>query len=49
MGSGTHTRGVVLVNAERMLDLKQRSVRKVEAAPPEIVEEALARLRAILD
>lgn len=49
MGSGTQTQGVVLVNAVRMLDLEQRGARKVEAAPPGIVEEALAKLRAILD
>ena len=48
-GSGTQTQGVVLVNAVRMLDLEQRGARKVEAAPSEIVEEALAKLRAILD
>ena len=49
MGSGTQIQGVVLVNAVRMLDLEQHSARRVETAPPEIVEEALARLRAILD
>ena len=49
MGSGMQTQGVVLVNAVRMLDLEQRGARKVETAPPEVIEEALARLRAILD
>ena len=49
MGSGTQTQGVILVNAARMLDLEQRGARKVEAAPPEIIEEVLARLRTIID
>ena len=49
MGAGTHTQGVVLVNAVRTVDLEQRGARKVEAAPRELVDEALAKLRAILE
>lgn len=49
MGRGTQTQGVVLVHAVRVLDLEQRGARKVESAPPEIIEEALAKLRAVLD
>lgn len=48
-GSGTQTQGIVLVNAVRMLDLEQRGAQKVETAPPEIIEEVLARLRTIID
>lgn len=49
MGSGTQTQGVILVNAVRTLDLVARHAKKVEAAPDIVVEEALAKLRAITD
>jgi mRNA interferase ChpB len=49
MGAGTQTQGVVLVNAVRTLDLQARGARKVEVAPPAVVEDALARLRTITD
>ena len=49
MGCGTETQGVVLVNAVRMLDLELRGAKKVEAAPADLVAEALARLQTILD
>jgi mRNA interferase ChpB len=48
-GSGTETQGVVLVNMVRTLDLTARQAKKVEAAPDFVVEDALARLRAILE
>ena len=48
-GSGTDTQGVVLVNAIRMLDLDARHAKKIEVAPTFIVDEALARLMAILE
>jgi mRNA interferase ChpB len=48
-GSGTETQGVVLVNMIRMLDLEARGARKVERAPAEVVEDALARIQAILE
>lgn len=48
-GSGTETQGVALVNMVRTLDLMAREAKKIEAAPDFVVEDALARLRAILD
>ncbi|WP_343729769.1 type II toxin-antitoxin system ChpB family toxin [Duganella sp.] len=48
-GAGTRTQGVVLVNQIRMLDLEARKARRVETVPEHIVEDALARLRAITD
>lgn len=48
-GSGCKTSGVVLVNKIRMLDLKARGARKIERVAPEVVEDALARLIAMLE
>lgn len=48
-GSGTKTQGVALVNQVRMLDLEARGAKRVETAPEYVVEDALARLRAITD
>ena len=49
MGSGTETQGAVLVSAVRTLDLVARHARKIEVAPDFVVEEALAKLRTIID
>lgn len=48
-GSGTETQGVALVNMVRTLDLEARGAKKVERAPAEVVDDALARLQTILD
>lgn len=48
-GSGTTTQGVALVNQIRMLDLEARGAKRIETAPEFVVEDALARLRAITD
>lgn len=48
-GAGTRTRGVALVNQIRMLDLAARKAKRLETAPESVVEDALARLRAIID
>lgn len=48
-GTGSKTQGVALVNKVRMLDLAARGARRVERAPAEVVEDALARLTALLD
>jgi mRNA interferase ChpB len=48
-GSGTETQGVVLINMVRTLDLATRQAKKIEVAPDFVVDDALARLRAILD
>jgi mRNA interferase ChpB len=48
-GSGTETQGVALVNMIRAMDLAARGTKKIETAPDFVVEDALARLRAILE
>lgn len=48
-GAGTKTQGVALVNQIRMLDLEARQARRVETAPEFVIEDALARLRAITE
>ncbi|PWF43965.1 type II toxin-antitoxin system ChpB family toxin [Massilia glaciei] len=48
-GSGTKTQGVALVNQVRMMDLEARKAKRVETVPEFVVEDALARLRAITD
>lgn len=49
VGAGTKTQGAVVVNMARMLDLEARSARFIERAPEFVVDDALARLQAILD
>jgi mRNA interferase ChpB len=48
-GSGTETQGAALVNMVRTLDLEARGAKKIERAPAEVVDDALARLQTILD
>ncbi|MYM72425.1 type II toxin-antitoxin system ChpB family toxin [Duganella sp. FT134W] len=48
-GAGTKTQGVALVNQIRMLDLEARKAKRVETVPECVIEDALARLRAITD
>lgn len=48
-GAGTKTQGVALVTQIRMLDLEARKAKRVETVPEYVVEDALARLRAITD
>ncbi|SAK65828.1 toxin ChpB [Caballeronia catudaia] len=48
-GSGTETQGVALVNMIRSLDLEARGARRIERAPVEVINDALARLQTILD
>lgn len=48
-GAGTKTQGAALVNQVRMLDLEARKAKRIETAPEFVVEDALARLRAITD
>ncbi|MGJ0451678.1 MAG: type II toxin-antitoxin system ChpB family toxin [Methylocystis sp.] len=48
-GAGTQTTGVIRCDQPRALDLGARRARRLEAAPLEIVEEALAKLAAILE
>ncbi len=48
MGAGTDTQGAVHCHQLKSLDWRARNVRLKEAAPQYIVDEALARLEAIL-
>lgn len=48
-GAGTETTGVIRCDQPRAMDIAARGGRKIEAVPLEIVEEALAKLTAILD
>ena len=48
-GSGSKTQGVALINKIRMLDLAARDARKVDRVSSEIIEDALARLAALID
>lgn len=48
-GAGTKTQGVALINQIRMLDLEARLAMRVETVPEYVVDDALARLRAITD
>ena len=48
-GAGTATTGVIRCDQPRAMDIAARRGRKIEAAPHEIVEEALAKLAAILE
>ncbi len=47
MGSGTATQGAVVVSQCRVLDLAAREAKRVEAVPPEVLDECLAKLEAI--
>jgi mRNA interferase ChpB len=49
MGTGTRTQGAAIINQARFLDYRARRARFVEATPPEVVVDAMARLQAALD
>jgi len=49
MGAGTATQGVVVVSHCRVIDLAARGVKLIEAVPPAIIEEVLAKLQAMVD
>jgi mRNA interferase ChpB len=46
---GSKTRGVALINKIRMLDLSAHKARKIERASPEVIEDAISRLTAIVE
>jgi len=48
-GSGCKTQGVALINKVRMLDLTARQAKVVERAPGFVIDDALARLMALLE
>jgi mRNA-degrading endonuclease toxin of MazEF toxin-antitoxin module len=49
MGAGTRTTGVVRCDQPRALDIGARHGRKLEAVPPEIMDEVLAKLAVIFE
>lgn len=49
MGTGMRTQGIVLCNQMKMLDYRERGARAVEAAPEIVIDDVLARVRALLD
>ena len=48
-GTGCKTQGVALVNKCRMMDLTARKAKKIECAPNEVIEDALARLMVLFE
>jgi mRNA interferase ChpB len=46
-GAGTRTTGIVRCDQPRALDLRARGGRRIEQAPPAIIDEVLARLGTI--
>lgn len=48
-GTGMDTQGVVLVNMVRTIDLEARGAKKIERAPKEVVDEAIARFLTIFE
>jgi mRNA-degrading endonuclease toxin of MazEF toxin-antitoxin module len=49
VGAGTKTTGVVRCDQPRALDIGSRHGRKLESAPPAILDDVLAKLAAILE
>jgi mRNA interferase ChpB len=47
--TGLDEQGVVLCNQARMLDFGERSAKVIERAPEAVVDDVLARVRALLD
>lgn len=47
--SGTRTTGVVRCDQPRVLDLSARNGRKVEALPPDVLDDVLARVVTIFE
>lgn len=49
MACGTETQGVVLCHQPRTVDFRARGAAFKEKAPADVVDEVLARVRAVLD
>lgn len=47
MGSGMQTQGAAVISQCRVLDWQARQAKRVEAAPLEVIDEALAKLEAM--
>ena len=48
MGAGTETQGAIVLNQCKMLDVTARGAKLVERAPADVMEEALAKLQAVV-
>lgn len=48
-GAGVRTQGLVLCHQSRTLDFRERGATWVESLPATVMEEVLARVRALLD
>ncbi len=48
-GTGCKTQGVALINKIRMLDLTARKARKIERVSQVVLDDAIGRLKALLD
>lgn len=48
MGSGLATQGVVICNQPRTISLRERSGKKIEVAPAEVMQEVLARIAPLV-
>ena len=48
-GAGIQTAGVVLIHQFRMIDPQPRDLKLIESAPDYLIEEARARVAALLD
>lgn len=48
-GTGCRTNGVALINKVRMLDLVARKARRIERAPQEVIDDAIARLMTLFE
>lgn len=48
MGTGMKTQGIVMCNQSRTLDYQSRRAEFIEIAPDYIIDDVLARVRAIL-
>ncbi len=49
MNTGCQTQGVALINKCSMMDLTTRKAKKIERAPHIVIEDALARLMALIE
>lgn len=49
MGTGLNVNGVVLCNQLRAMDLSARGARFAETAPPEIIDEVLAKISTLFE
>jgi len=49
VGAGLVTNGVVLCNQVRTVDLKARRAQFIEAVPPELISDVLARVATLIE